>query len=255
MDLSLAQDHAVALLLHVVRAGAFFGVVPLFGRQLDTFALRLVLAVSLGGVFWWVGEQTVASPPGVVALGGMVVGEALVGVALGFALSTMTSLLVGAGEIVSSEMGFSLARTMNPESGIDATVVSQLLQVLGFLLILHFDVHHEALRVLETTYRNCPVGSGFDIGPVWAGLQTLVAGGLHLALHYAFPVLGIMLLLSAGLVLLGRAVPHINLMEFGFAARVLVALGVLTLFVGEGTPFLLQAFRGILDVAAAMFPG
>lgn len=255
MDLSLAQDQATALLLHVVRAGAFFGVVPLFGRQLDTFALRLVLAVSLGGVFWWVGDQTVAAPPGVLALAGMAVGEAVVGIALGFALSTMTSLLVGAGEIVSSEMGFSLARTINPESGVDATVVSQLLQVLGFLLILHFDLHHEALRVLGTTYANCPVGQPFDLGPIWLGLQTLVAGGLQLALHYAFPVLGVMLLLTVGLVLLGRAVPSINLMEFGFAARVLVALGVLVLFVGEGTPFLLQAFRGILDVAAAMFPG
>jgi flagellar biosynthetic protein FliR len=152
-------------------------------------------------------------------------------------------------------MGFSLARTINPESGGDATVVSQLLQVLGFLLILHFDLHHEALRVLELTYRNCPVGQPFDVAPIWQGLQTLVAGSLQLSLHYAFPVLGIMLLLSVGMVLLGRAVPSINLMEFGFAARVLVALGVLTLFVGEGTPFLVQAFRGILDVAAAMFPG
>jgi flagellar biosynthesis protein FliR len=255
MDLTTAEDYAVSLFLHVTRVGAFFAVVPLFGRQLDSLMLRLVLALSLGAVFWWVGDQRVVVPDSLLAAGVMTVREGVIGIALGFALSTLTSLLVSAGEVISSEMGFSLARTMNPESGIDATVVSQLLQVLGFLLILHFDVHHEALRVLETTYRNCPVGSGFDIGPVWAGLQTLVAGGLHLALHYAFPVLGIMLLLSAGLVLLGRAVPHINLMEFGFAARVLVALGVLTLFVGEGTPFLLQAFRGILDVAAAMFPG
>ena len=51
-----------------------------------------------------------------------------------------------------------------------------------------------------------------------------------------------------------RAVPSINLMEFGFALRVLVALGALALFLGEGTPFLLQSFRGILDRAAAMFP-
>jgi flagellar biosynthetic protein FliR len=254
MDLSLAEDHAVAFLLHVVRTGAFFAVVPLFGRQADTFALRLVLATALGGVFWWVGDQRVDSPGSVLALGVMAVREGVIGIALGFALSTMTSLLVGAGEIVSSEMGFSLARTINPESGVDATVVSQLLQVLGFLLILQFDLHHDALRVLEQTYRACPVGEPFAIEPIWEGLRQLVAGSIALALQYAFPVLGTMLLLSVGMVLLGRAVPAINLMEFGYALRVLVALGALTLFVGEGAPFLVQTFRAVLDGAAAMFP-
>ena len=254
MDFSLAQDYAVAFFLHVVRAGAFFAVVPLFGRNTDSFALRLVLALAMGGVFWWVGDQRVGAPGHLLAFGVMAVREGLIGIALGFALSTMTSMLVSAGEIISSEMGFSLARTMNPESGTDATVVSQLLQVVGFLLILQFDLHHEALRVLEQTYRACPVGEPFDIAPIWEGLRLLVAGSVALALQYAFPVLGTMLLLSVGMVLLGRAVPSINLMEFGFALRVLVALGVLTLFLAEGAPFLVQAFRGILDGAAAMFP-
>ncbi len=254
MDLSLAPDYATALLLHIVRAGAFFGVVPLFGRQADSMPVRLVLAIALGGVFWWVGGQTAVPAHNLLALGALAMREVFVGVALGFALSTMTSLLVSAGEIVSSEMGFSLARIMNPESGTDASVVSQLLQVVGFLLILQLDLHHDALRVLEHTYAACPVGESFDITPIWAGLQTLVAGGIELALHYAFPVLGIMLLLSVAMVLLGRAVPAINLMEFGYGARVLVAMGVLVLFLSEGTPFLIQSFRGILDVAAGMFP-
>lgn len=255
MDLTLLQDQAVAMLLHIVRTGAFVAVVPLFGRQADSLPLRLVLAVSLGCVFWWVDHHHVTPPAHLLALGVMATREVVIGLALGFALSTMTSLLVSAGEIVSSEMGFSLARTMNPESGVDATVVSQLLQVLGFLLILQLDLHHDALRVLEHTYRACPVGEPFDIAPIWLGLQALVGGSVELAVHYAFPVLGTMLLLSVGMVLLGRAVPHINLMEFGYAARVLVALGVLMLFLGEGTPFLVQIFRNVLDGAAAMFPG
>jgi hypothetical protein len=152
-------------------------------------------------------------------------------------------------------MGFSLARTMNPESGIDATVVSQLLQVLGFLLILQFDLHHDALRVLEHTYRACPIGQPFDIEPIWLGLRELVAGSVVLAVQYSFPILGLMLLLSVGMVLLGRAVPNINLMEFGFALRVLLAIGAMAYFLGEGTPFLLQTFRSVLERSARrMFP-
>lgn len=254
MDLLLAQDFAVSLFLHMVRAGAFFAVVPLFGRQTDSFILRLVLAVSLGGVFWWVGRQRIEVPSNLLALGVMAVREGVIGLALGYALATMTSLLVSAGELISSEMGFSLARTMNPESGVDATVVSQLLQVVGFLLILQFDLHHDALRVLEQTFRACPIGEPFDVEPIWNGLQSLIAGSVQVAVQYGFPVLGLMFLLSIGMVLLSRAVPNINLMEFGFALRVLLALGVMAYFLVEGSPFLVHTFRAILDQASAMFP-
>lgn len=254
MDLSLLHDHATSLFLHVTRVGAFFAVVQIFGRQADSIMLRLVLAVSLGGVFWWVGTQRIETPTSLFALGVMAVREGVVGLALGFALSTLTSLLVSAGEIISMEMGFSLARTMNPESGVDATVVSQLLQVFGFLLILHFDLHHEALRVLEQTFRACPVGEPFDITPIWHGLQAMVGTSVQIALQYSVPILASMFLLSVGLVLLGRAVPAINLMEFGFALRVLLALFAVSLFLVEGTPFLIQSFRALLDGAREMFP-
>jgi flagellar biosynthesis protein FliR len=254
MDLLLAQDYATSFFLHVVRAGAFFAVVPLFGRQTDSFILRLVLSIALGGVFWWVGDQRIDTPGNVLALGVIAMREVVIGIALGFALSTMTSMLQSAGEIVSSEMGFSMARTMNPESGTDATVVSQLLQVVGFLLILQFDLHHEALRVLEQTYRACPIGQPFDLEPICMGLQALIGGSVQLAVQYCFPVLGMMLLLSVAMVLLGRAVPQINLMEFGFALRVLLALGAMAWFLVEGSPFLVHTFHAILDGARDMFP-
>jgi len=254
MDLTLAQDYAVSLFLHVTRVAAFFAVVPLFGRQLDSLVLRLVLAISLGAVFWWVGDQRVASPDNLLAAAVMGVREVTVGIALGFALSTLTSMLVSAGEIISSEMGFSLARTLNPESGVDATVVSQLMQVVGFLMILQFDLHHEALRVLEHTFAACRVGQPFDVEPIWLGLKALVGGSVMLAVQYAFPVMGLMLLLSIATVLIGRAVPTINLMEFAFALRVLLALGAMAWFVVGGAPFLLQTFHALLDGAVAMFP-
>ncbi|MCK5945498.1 MAG: flagellar biosynthetic protein FliR [Planctomycetes bacterium] len=255
MDLSLLQDYMTSLFLHFVRVGAFLAVLPLFGKQRDSMVLRLALSTSMAAIFWWVGDQRVDTPTHLIELGVMGVREGLIGLALGFALSTMTSMLVSAGEFISSEMGFSLARTINPETGVNGTVISQLLQVVGFLLILSLDIHHEALRIMEHTFYACPVGEPFDFMPIWHGIVTLVGGSVELALQYSFPVLGTMMLISAGLVLLGRAVPAINLMEFAFALRILIALSGLSLFLVEGAPFLIQTFTGILQQAVDMFPG
>ena len=255
MNLESLDEYAVSLFLHLVRVGSFLAVVPFFGRQVDSQFARLVLAVSFGTIFWWVGEQAVEPPSGLMEMGVMAIREGVVGLALGFAMSTLTSMLVSAGEIISSEMGFSLARTMNPESGTDATVFSQLLQVRGMILILQFDLHHEALRIVGETFEACPVGRPYDVEPIWLGLRTLVSGSVAMALQYAFPVLGIMMLMSIGMVLLGRAVPAINLMEFGFALRVIAAMAVTAFFLVESAPFLLNVFRAFLDQSRALFGG
>lgn len=254
MDQALLQGSLTSLFLHMVRTGAFLVVVPLFGQARDSFLLRVVLTVALGAVFWWVGPKTAAVPPGLLALGVTALREAFVGMALGFALSLLLMVLVSAGEVISSEMGFGMARAMDPESGIDSTVVSQLFQVFGFLLILHLDVHHEALRILERTFAAIPLGTTFDLEPIWRGISVLVSSGLVLSLQYAVPVLAVMLLLTAALMMLARAVPHINLMEFGFGARVLLALLSSAWFLVEGSPFLESAFAALLAGARGMFP-
>ncbi|HLQ36746.1 MAG TPA: flagellar biosynthetic protein FliR [Planctomycetota bacterium] len=253
MDTALPA-FATSLFLHLVRTSAFMAVVPVFGRQRDSMFLRLVLALTMAVVFWWVGQQQVPLPGSVLALGVMAVREAVVGVALGFAVLIITTVAVAAGEIVSTEMGFSMARALDPESGSESSVMSQLFQVFAFLLILHFDLHHEVLRILEQTFRSIPVGAPFDLQPIWFGLRGLVAASLLLALQYAFPVLGVMLLLTTALVLLGRAVPNINLMEFGYAARVLLALLAGAYFLAQGSPFLVRSFAGLLGSTRAMFP-
>jgi hypothetical protein len=100
-----------------VRTGAFLFVVPFFGRQRDTFFLRLVLSVALGSMMWWNGGQSVELPRSLIEMSFLVMTESFLGLALGFALSMLTSILVSAGEIISSEMGFAMARAIDPDSG------------------------------------------------------------------------------------------------------------------------------------------
>ena len=94
MDYLLLQDYATSLFLHVVRIGAFVAVLPLFGKQRDSIMLRLALSTSIGAIFWWIGDQRVDTPDHVIELIVMAIREGLIGLSLGFVLSTMTTLLV-----------------------------------------------------------------------------------------------------------------------------------------------------------------
>ena len=253
MDLHGVVIYLPALLLHIVRAGAFFVAMPLFGIQRDSRMLRLILAVSLAAIFWGVGEQIVIVDGGFPELIVMVVREAVIGLAAGFGLGLMTTFLVSAGEIISHEMGFSLAKTINPETGHSSSVISQLLQTIGALLILQLDIHHRVIEVLGLSYESLPIGQPFDIEPIFRVLTTLIGKSMVLATEYALPVLGVMLLLTSVLVMLARAVQHINLLEFTFGVRILLALFSSAYFFSEGAPFLVQAFAEMIAEAEKMF--
>jgi hypothetical protein len=61
----------------VVRAGAFFAVVPLFGRQTDSFTCASCWHWRSAAVFWWVGDQRVEVPDHLLALGVMATREVI----------------------------------------------------------------------------------------------------------------------------------------------------------------------------------
>ena len=242
-----------ALVLHFVRAGAFFVAMPLFGQQSDSRMLRLVLAVALATIFWWLGPKSLPLRGGMLELGVLAAREAAIGLLAGFAVGLLTAALSTAGELISNEMGFSMAQIVNPETGKTSAVVSELFEVTGFLLIFALDLHHEVLRVLGACYEALPVGREFDIAPIWDKLRASIGDTLEWALRYAMPVLAVMLLTTAALVMLSRAVPNINLMEFSYGARILLAVLTAAYFLGEGMPFLVEVFETLLGRAKVLF--
>lgn len=245
-DFVALYDTLPGIALHFIRAGAFVAVVPVFGSQTESKMYRLILAVSIGSIMWWTGGQSVSYPEHVLELGVIAIREVLIGLSLGFAASSMIFMLGIAGEVIAHEMGFSMSRIMNPETGTATTAMAQLFEIMGFMLIFQLDLHHELLQILRRTYEFVPVGEAFDFSVVYANLANLVARAIDFGLQYAIPIFGVMILLTVTLVVLARAVQNINLMEFSFGLRILLAFAASIYFLVEGEPFLRFVFDQLL---------
>ena len=256
-ELSINQlvAFAPAVFLHFVRAASFVSVCPLFGLQGDSRFLRLMLAVSLGTMFWWVGNKFVAVPDTAVELIVIVIREVALGTLGAFVASLMLAIPQIGGEILATEMGFAINRIVNPATGSSATPVAQFFGAFATLLIFSSDLHHEIIRVLGASYRAIPVGHTFDYNLLFERLMPEIYRTITFGLMFAMPLLGVMMLLTTILVLLSRAVQNINLMEFSFAIRILLALTGSTLVLLHGTPFLISAFSRLIETAQVFFEG
>jgi len=275
MDLSLITPYLASILLYFVRVGAFFVALQFFGTQSDSKMVRLVLAFSIASMLWWVGGHPaldlsggllhlavkVGGHPALDLSGGLLhlavrgLVEAVIGFAAGFVINLLTAAMGVAGEMISHDMGFMMARIMDPITGRSSPVMSQFFQSVVILLVFAMDLHHEFLRVLVVGFEVLPVGGGFNIDPVFERMTVLVSDAIELGMRYAIPIMGVLVVLTAMLVMLGRAVPNINLMEFSFGARILLGIFASSYFIGEGTPFLRLIAVHILSGARVLFVG
>jgi len=171
----------------------------------------------------------------------MALREVLIGIFLGLLLQFVLLSVRVAGELVGQEMGFLVARQVDPTNGVSSNLVTNLYENVFLLVLLALNGHHWLLRSLESSFAMAPIGR-LTLGERMAAtLQGLLSETFRAGIVFAAPVMVFLMLVSALIGLLARAVPALNVLEIGFTLRVLVALGALFLF----APLLDPALRAL----------
>ncbi len=215
--------------LYLVRSGAMVMSAPLLGvgAQFNGYKIGLILALAV------VLYLTTGKPLGEVepiAYGAMALRETLLGLFLAFVLHlTMLAVRV-AGEMIGHEMGFMVARQVDPATGVSTPLVTSVYEGFFMLALLAVNGHHWLLRALGASFERAPIGS-LNVDDGLASLaQRLFAEMFEAGLVFAAPVMVLLFLVSALIGLLARAVPQLNILEIGFSLRIILALCAMYLF-------------------------
>lgn len=223
--------HALAagFVLVLVRTSALVVTAPVLGQGTGFAGHRVGLIFFLSLLlFVATGTPAADAPPIELAL--MALREAVIGMFLGFLLQFALLAVHVAGELVSQEMGFLVARQVDPTSGTSSTLISSLYENLFVMTFLALDGHHWLLRSLESSFSFAPVGR-IALGAQMAPTAIAMFGEMFRAgIVFAAPVMVFLMIVSAMIGLLSRAVPALNVLEIGFTLRVLVALIAIFVF-------------------------
>jgi flagellar biosynthesis protein FliR len=227
-----------ALMLASIRPGAAFLAAPVFGAPQVPVLLRFVLAVAVGVPGSLVATVVLPSE-GMASVTGfaLIIGEVLIGLALGFALQAGFAATSIAGEAIGNAMGLGFAATIDPMSGHGTPAISQMLTVLATLLFLSMNGHLAFISVIIESYRALPVGGGL-LSPGAVGAVVATGGVMFAAsVTLALPVVTGVILIQLVMALLARSAPALNLFAVGLPAAL---LGGLILF-AFATPVIGQA--------------
>jgi flagellar biosynthetic protein FliR len=224
----------LAFFLVLARLAPLFVIAPLFSSSLVPERARAVVAVGLAIGLMPAASRGVRIPElDVFALGGLLFKELLVGLAFAYALAALHAALTTAGSLLDTLIGFSYGALVDPVTGNQSSILSQLYGLVGVAVFIAIGGDEWVIRGLARTYELVPLLDAPALGSLVEGSAKAFAGVFTAAVEVCAPVLLALVITDAAFGVVSRVVPQLNVFAVGFPAKVTVGL----LLIGATLPF------------------
>jgi flagellar biosynthetic protein FliR len=246
--------NAPAFLLIAVRALAMIETAPL----LSSDGIPQVAKIALAGFAAFTAFPTALAAGWDIAPFGLyfvflLIGEAIVGIIIGFYLTLIFSAFSTAGQFFSLQMGFGASETFDPLAQIENPLMGQYLNLVAMLVFLSIGGFSELFlggfwrSIQSISAYSLVTGRDAVVGTLLRGLSQVFLDAIVISM----PILGTLFLTSLATGLISKAAPQINILTEGFPISITVAF----VLIMATMPFMVEAFARVVDVGFANIEG
>ncbi len=169
--------------------------------------------------------------------------EILLGMVLGLSIKFILAGVQAGGHLAGFNLGFTMAQIVDPQSGFQETVLTQLYFLLSTLLFFAIDGHHWFIQALSRSLEIVPPGEFFLKGELGENLLRLSGAIFIIAVKIAGPILVVLFIVQMGLGILAKAAPQINIMMMSFPLIIVVGLLISALSIVLIMEYLAEVLR------------
>jgi flagellar biosynthesis protein FliR len=246
METDILLQNLQLFLLIFVRIFALISISPLLSSTGVPGIAKVGLALFAGiTIFPWILEQGYFIPQSGLAYGMIMVGEIIIGLILGFMLTVIYAAFLLSGQLYSMQMGFGASQVYDPLAQIQIPLMGQFINLMAMFIFVIVGGFQKIF--LMGVLRSFETIKAVDLINLREPIINLILRSMTIlfeqALIIAFPILGVLLLISVSMGLLAKAAPQMNLLMLGFPIKITMAF--LMLFIAM--PFIVEAFNRVID--------
>ena len=221
LELNAVMSVMAKFMLASLRIGAFLVVSPIFGSTAIPVQVRVIAGAFLAVMVMGYSQVPNIESFSELRIIGVIITELLIGIAAGLILTIWFSAAVLAGEKIATSAGLGYAAQIDPNSGGQTPVVSQMLSLFMIILFLGVNGHLVVLRTMLESYSYLPIGAmpawgAFIKGGISAASAMFVAASIIM-----LPIAFVMLLINLAVGVITRSSPQLNLFSFAFPMSLL----------------------------------
>ncbi len=172
----------------------------------------------------------------------MILSEFMLGLIAGLVLNMIFGALGLAGMQIAMVMGFSMASVMDPSTGVNAPIISQILTLMAVMILLAFDGHHLILLFLNETIGAIELGGFYPKPFIWEYLSSAVGHMFMMGFILSFPIIALSILSDVIFGMLMKTMPQFNLLVVGFPIKIFLSIMVLAAVLGAMMNIFKQEF-------------
>jgi len=223
----ILRNEAAVVVLEAVRISGMIIVAPLgFTQAPNRVKAGLIVLLTLAAHSF---GQDLVSEASVENLAFAVMGEFVLGVAIGMVPRLIIAAVEVAGENIGPNMGLGVAQIFDPTSHASQNAITQILRDLAVLLGVLVGLHRVVIGAVIGSFRVVPAVSVHHLENLTEMIMVLSNDAITTGIKLAIPILAVLLVTQVALAFVSRAAPAIQVFSIGFA--VTTAVGALLLIV------------------------
>jgi flagellar biosynthetic protein FliR len=226
---NLNGEFLLVWVLAALRATGLMLMPPVFSARSIPVVVRVVLGLLLAFLVAGVQKMpgTGLSNPGTMIVA--MLSEFVLGLLMGWAVRLTAQAIDTAGQIIASELGFTMGQQMDPMTGDSSNAVASLLTAFGTVVFLATGAHQAMLAAYLKSYSIAPLGA-LQLTAESGTLLVHATGKIFLiAMQMAAPLIAVNFVVTLTFAILGKAAPAIQVFSESFAVRIVAGFSVLAL--------------------------
>lgn len=252
MDIFSADKFMIFSLIFM-RMSGFILLNPLFGRRnIPSIAQGGIIMTLTLLIYSFTGSEGVQmNTP--IEYGFLLLKEFAIGYVLGFVMQLFDMVVTFAGSVIDYQMGLAMASIYDPSSGAQVALTGRVFQIFTILMFFAVDGHLALMKILVTSgqiiaYGEITITTGLGLGILNIFTQCII-----LAVKLAIPFIAIEFLTEAGVGILMKMIPQINVFVVNIQVKILMGLITLVFLFSPISDFLknlniemIDTFSGVL---------
>lgn len=224
--MTFSIDNLEVFFLILVRITAFIYSAPFFSMKNVPQKVKVGLSLFFSILLFQVNISSVVDYNGVIGFAGLIVGEALAGLIIGFFANISYHILAFAGRMVDMEIGFSMVNEFDPVSQIQSTISVNYYSYFVMLMMMVTNLHHYMIYAIADTFKIIPLGK-VNIKPhMYVLMVNFLKDYFIIGFRIILPIFAAILVVNVILAILAKVAPNMNMFVIGLQLKVFVGLAV-----------------------------
>jgi len=244
----------MAVLLIFLRMLTFFIIVPVFFPKGTPNIMKIVLAGVIAFILVpGIDTTKMNNLNSNYILVLSFVNEVVNGLLLGYVTNLCFMVIRMAGQLMDTQIGFSMISIFDPNSNSNVTLLERLLYWMSLLLFFMVDGHHMLIRALIESFKVVGLGKSMLGNNTIMLVVNVFTQYFTIGVKIAIPIILILLITEITMGLIARTVPSLNVMILGMPVKILVGLACFSIALPMLSNAIIHLFNSLPDIYKGIF--